>query len=233
MKTIGLIGGTSWPSTVRYYEVINRLVVERLGGYHSAKLILWNIDYHAIRSLYHHGWESIPELLANEINEFVNRCHPHNLILCNNTLHRAFDRAQTSLALDIPFFHGPRLVAQVARKEQRHRVLLLGTPFIMEDDYYASILAQEGVKTVIPDRSERESLGDAQRNLACGSPPLQHAPFFSKLLRRYEDHVDAVVLGCTELPLAISQEHTRLPLLDPILLQCKAVVEHAVPVSNC
>jgi len=104
MKTIGLLGGTSWPSTIEYYRILNRLAQEKLGGYHSANLLLYSIDYHEIKSRYHDGWDEIPILLEKEIHKLV-KLGPDCILICNNTLHKAFDEIKTDLNLKIPFHH--------------------------------------------------------------------------------------------------------------------------------
>src|SRR5579872_4442460 len=126
MKRIGLLGGMSWPSTAEYYRHINKMVADRLGGHHSADLILRSIDYHDIKSRYSGGWDEIPALLENELR-FMREQPCDCLILCNNTLHKAFDLIRGGLSLDIPFFHAVELTARHARSEGLKHLLLLGT----------------------------------------------------------------------------------------------------------
>ena len=104
LKTIGLLGGTSWPSTIEYYRTLNEFAQETLGGFHSANLLLRSIDYHDIKSRYYDRWSEIPSLLEQEIKAFVG-LRPDCLVICNNTLHKAFDVIEGGLALPIPVFH--------------------------------------------------------------------------------------------------------------------------------
>lgn len=145
MKLIGLLGGTSWPSTIEYYRLLNQLAASRLGGYHSAKILLKSLDYHTIKSSYNDGWDRIPELLKQEIEDFL-LCKPDCLILCNNTLHKAYDLIAGELNLPIPFFHAVDLAADCANSRGYARVLLLATKFTMEDNFYRSKIEAKGIK---------------------------------------------------------------------------------------
>lgn len=226
MKTIGLIGGTSWPSTIEYYRVLNQLVVEKCGGYHSARILLYSIDYHEIKSNYTSGWDKIPELLRQEIARAL-QGKPDCLILCNNTLHKAFDIIRPTLKLPIPFFHAVELTAEYAIKQRYKKVLLLATRFTMEDEFYKRTLEAKGLQAEIPNQQEREQIQNIQSVLATGKVLLEHKTYFKQLLERYK-HLDAVILACTELPLAITQEMTTLPIIDPIEIQCQAAVNYAL-----
>ena len=197
-----------------------------MGGYHSAKILLYSIDYHEIKSNYAHGWDKIPELLRQEILRSLNG-QPDCLILCNNTLHKAFDIIEPTLKLAVPFFHAVQLTAQYAAEQGHKKVLLLGTRFTMEDGFYARTLEAKGLQVEIPQAVERERIQNIQSELAAGNILPEHKAYFTQLLERYA-HLDAVVLACTELPLAITQKITTLAIIDPIEIQCKAAVRYAL-----
>lgn len=228
MKCIGLIGGTSWPSTIEYYRLLNQLVSERLGGFHSAKLLLKSIDYHEIKTNYQNGWDKIPDLLQQEIESFL-QCKPDCLILCNNTLHKAYDLIAEKMQLQIPFFHAADLTAKFAIQHKHKNVLLLATRFTMEDGFFAKKLEASGLQVEIPGPSDREKIQAIQTQLANGdmSRLSEHKKYFERLIAQHQK-IDGVVLACTELPLAITQDITTIKIIDPIGIQCRAAVDYAV-----
>jgi aspartate racemase len=229
MKTIGLLGGTSWPSTIEYYRLLNEMAQARLGGHHSAKLLLKSIDYHEIKSRYYARWDEIPALLRAEIEAFVVLAPggPDCLVICNNTLHKAYDSFAEDLALRLPVFHVVRETGAFARAQGWRRLLLLGTQFTMEDGFYHRGLERFGLEVSTPPTAQRAAIQAVQSQLARGVMEPAFRPFFRELVARHAD-VDAVVLGCTELPLAMAQADYALPLLNPTELQCRAAFEFAV-----
>lgn len=226
MKTIGLLGGTSWPSTLDYYQTLNRMVAERLGGFHSANLILKSIDYHEIKSCYGKNWDKVPALLEKEVLEALSY-NPDIFMICNNTLHKALD----ALEIDFGSTKLIHIVNEVGREAQRRgfqKLLLLGTKLTMEDGYYAMTLIRDfQLEVGIPDGDDRNDIQALQTQIAAGVDPSSFRPRFSEILSRYRDY-DAVVLACTELPLAITQDVTKLPILNPTYLQCRAAFEAAL-----
>jgi aspartate racemase len=208
MKRIALLGGTSWPSTIEYYRMFNQMVADRLGGYHSADLILRSIDYHPIKSRYHEGWDVIPQILEREVR-FTLSLPCDGLILCCCTLHKAFDLIREPLSLSVPFFHAVELTASHAREKGMTRLLLLGTRFTMEDGFFEAGLRRAGLEVSVPDARENRP---------------EFSEYFADLLGRYSQ-TDAAILGCTELPLAITPQISPLPLIDPAKLQVSAAVD--------
>src|SRR5262245_29624707 len=198
MRTIGLLGGTSWPSTVEYYRILNRLVQERLGGHHSAELILLSIDFHALKSLFHDGWDEIPRLLRRELDRLA-RLGPDCILICNNTMHKALDLLHD--LPPIPIFHIVELTAAHAAQRGLRRLLLLGTKFTMEDGYFHRYLEKYGLEVVVPGPPDRDAVQAAQSELARGTVRDSHREYLRGLIRSFPD-VDGVILGCTELPLA-------------------------------
>lgn len=227
MKTIGLLGGTSWPSTLAYYRILNELAQERLGGFHSARIILSSIDYHEIKSRYNDGWDEIPALLGKEIRALAD-LRPDCLLICNNTLHKAFDAIAAELALPMPVFHIVEATGRAARTRGLRRLLLLGTRFTMEDGFYQRQLEKFGLHVATPTADERSVIQNIQSQLARGVTADAFRRTLAELIDRYTGSVDAAVLACTELPLAVGQDDCRLPVLDPTLLQCREAFEFAV-----
>ena len=226
MKLIGLLGGTSWPSTIDYYRILNELSQQKLGGFHSANLLLRSIDYHDIKSRYHDRWAEIPALLEREIKAFV-ALGPDCLVICNNTLHKAFDVIAAGMALSIPVFHIVETTGRAARSMKLRRLLLLGTKFTMEDGFYRRGLEQFDLQVETPVEPDRDRIQRIQSQLASG---IMKAEFRRTLIRIIEKHaglVDAVVLACTELPLAIRQGDCSIPVLNPTEQQCRAAFAFA------
>ncbi len=227
MKTIGLLGGTSWPSTIEYYRILNQLAQDRLGGFHSASLLLRSIDYHEIKSRYYDRWAEIPALLEREITALA-RLGPDCLVICNNTLHKAFDGIAAKLALPIPVFHVVEATGRAAQAGNLRRLLLLGTKFTMEDGFYHRGLEAFGLHVETPGEEDRIEIQRIQSRLARGEMTGEFRSVLAALIEKHADAVDAVVLACTELPLAVRQEDCRIPVLDPTELQCREAFEFAI-----
>ncbi len=226
MRLIGLLGGTSWPSTIEYYRILNEMVQQRLGGFHSANILLRSIDYHDIKSRYHTGWDEIPVLLEGAIEDLGSR-DVDCILICNNTLHKAYDLVVSHLNIHVPVIHIVDAVGRAASQKAFKRLLLLATKFTMEDGFYAERLKRFGCDVVIPSANEREQIQEIQSHLATGKTDERFRDFFRNLLAHYTE-VDAVILGCTELPLTIGRAEATQPLLNPIELQCAEALEFAL-----
>jgi aspartate racemase len=226
MKRIGLLGGTSWPSTIEYYRMINQMVAGRLGGRHSADLLLRSIDYHPIASRYESRWNEIPTLLEQELR-LMQALPCDGLILCNNTLHKAYDEIRDRVALTIPFFHAVELSAKAAKERGMKHLLLLATRFTLEDGFFQKGLEKAELEVVIPEPKERDEIQAIQSRLAADEMRPEFREYFTALLKKYA-HADAAVLACTELPLAIPPEGTPIPTLNSVYLQSRAAVDFAL-----
>lgn len=218
MKQIGLLGGTSWPSTIDYYRILNELAQEKLGGHHSAKLLLKSIDYHEIKSRYYERWDEIPALLGAELRELA-ALGPACIVLCNNTLHKAYDAVASQLALPVPVIHVVEATARAALAKGARRVLLLGTKFTMEDGFYHRGLERHGLAVSTPGEADRVEIQRIQSRLARGEMKPEFRAFLAALVDRHD--ADAVALACTELPLALSQADVAMPLVNPTEAQCR------------
>lgn len=226
MKTIGLLGGTGWSSTIGYYKLLNELVNERLGGYHSAKILLKSIDYHDIMSNYGKDHDQVAAVLKRELTELI-ALKPDCLIICCNSLHKYYDMIKDQLATNIPVFHAVDLVAKEIKKEKYSKVLLLATRFTMEDGFFARRLEEHGIEVVIPNEQERTVMQQIHNQLMQNQVTEQARDYFSHLTDKYSE-CDAVVLGCTEYPLVLDNMNTVLEIIDPVELQAKSAVDYAL-----
>lgn len=231
MRKIGLLGGTSWPSTIPYYEYLNREVGLRLGGYHTANLVLHNVNYHPIKSLYTQsdGWDKIPDLLLAELEE-LSKAEPDCIVICNNTLHKAVDMLEERGDLsDLPpIIHIVDTVGHRAIAGGAKSLLLLGTKFTMEDGFYADRLKKKfGLAVDVPDFDDRVEIQHMQSQIAAGTIEPEFLLRMKKIVSNYPQY-DGVVLACTELPLCLSNDDVEMPVIDPIKEQCDAALEFAL-----
>lgn len=225
MKTIGLLGGTGWSSTIGYYTLLNQLVHARLGGYHSAKILLKSVDYHDLKSNYGNDLKA-SQLLEEELRVLI-ALRPDCIIICCNTLHKYYDMIKDNLGSDIPLMHAIDLVAQHASEHGYKKILFLATEFTMKDGFFTKKLENTGIEVVLPSHEERSVLKGIHAELVKNHVTHEAREYCRKLLLQY-NHLDAVVLGCTEYPLVIDATNSVLPILDPVCLQTSAAVDYAL-----
>ncbi|MFA6036988.1 MAG: amino acid racemase [Legionellales bacterium] len=223
MKTIGLLGGTGWSSTITYYTLLNELVNQRLGGCHSAKIILKSIDYHEINSTYGKDHEKTAQILRQELSGLV-ALEPDCAIICCNTLHKYYDMFKVDAHYNIPVFHAVELTARYITDLKYKKVLLLATKFTLEDGFFAKTLEDHGINVIIPDEAQRNEMRAIHTDLILNKVTEQAKEYFSALIRQYKD-CDAVVLGCTEYPLVVNQNTSQLPIIDPVKIQTMHAVD--------
>ncbi|WP_423821154.1 amino acid racemase [Salinisphaera sp. SPP-AMP-43] len=226
MKTIGLLGGTAWPSTIEYYRYLNQIAQRYYGGRHSASLLLKSIDYAPIAYCYGHDWALARQRFMPELQALYDLA-PDCIVVCCNTLHRAIDELADTLPSAPPLIHIVTETARMARQHGHRRVLLLGTQFTMENGYYAERLSRSGLEVVTPERADRKRIQSIQSAVADGLATPQANEYFHTLLQRYAD-CDSAVLACTELPAVIDAASSPIPTLDPMRIQCDAAFEFAV-----
>ena len=232
MKTIGLLGGTGWSSTIGYYKRLNELVGERLGGYHSAKIILKSIDYHDIMSSYGKDDKKIADIVHIELLDLY-ALQPDCIIICCNSLHKYYDMVKYDIYddEDIPVFHAVELVAQQAQKKGYHKVLLLATKSTMEDGFFADIVKKHGIEVVIPELAERDEMQRILfKELIHNQVTHASRDYFANIIATHAD-CDAVILGCTEFPLLIDIQNSVLPIINPVELQVINAVDYALSVE--
>lgn len=224
MKLIGLLGGTSWPSTMLYYEMLNQRINQKLASFNSSRILLYSINYNEIKKSYAINWGNVEKLLKIELEFFLTK-KPDCLIICNNTLHKAFDNI--NLRLEIPVFHAGILSAMFAKMHGYKSVLLLGTKFTMEDGFFAKYFENLGIEVVIPNESDRMQIQNLQTQISSGIKNDNFFQNFTEILSNYKN-VDAICLACTELSLYINSQNCTLPIINPIELQCSEAVNFAI-----
>jgi aspartate racemase len=231
MKTIGLLGGTGWSSTIGYYKLLNEMVNQRLGGQHSAKILLKSIDYHDIKSNYGKDHEKVSQLLQQELSELIT-LNPDCIMICCNTLHKYYDIIKDQLNSRIPVMHAVDLVTQHIKKQGYKRILLLATKFTMEDDFFAKKLEHAGAEVTVPNPDERKEMAMIHDQLMQDVVTTEAKNYFQTLIHKH-NNLDAVVLGCTEYPLLVDQAISPLPLINPVYLQAESAVDFALSEVAC
>ena len=229
MKTIGLIGGMSWESTVPYYQTINRAVGRRLGGLHSAKVALYSVDFDEIERLQHAGkWEESGEILADAARA-VRRAGADFIVLCTNTMHKV--APQIEAAVDVPLLHIADATAARVKGAGVTRVGLLGTRFTMEEDFYRGRLeTRHGLSVLTPPAGDRDLVHRVIYGELCLGQVLEGS---RSAFRQVVDGLvvrgaQGVILGCTEIGLLLKPEDAPVALFDTAAIHAEAAAEYAL-----
>jgi aspartate racemase len=228
-KTIGLIGGMSWESSAEYYRIVNREMQKRLGGVHSARSLMWSVDFGEIERLQHRGeWDR----LANEMKDAAIRLERGGadfVVLCTNTMHRLADAVVS--AVEIPLLHIADPTAQRIKVAGFQRIGLLGTAFTMEQDFYKGRLRDHyGLDVMIPDADDRRVVHEIiYKELVVGEiRPESREAYRAVMARLIERGAQAIILGCTEIMLLVSDRDSAVPLYDTTTIHAVAAVDHAL-----
>lgn len=229
MKTIGLIGGMSWESSAEYYRIINETVKEKLGGLHSAKLLLYSVDFEEIEKLQHAGkWRKTTELMVDAAQR-VERGGADFVVICTNTMHKMADDVQSCIG--IPLLHIADAVAERITAQGLKRIGLLGTRFTMEEEFYKQRLKEKvGLDVVIPEEDERAIVHDIIYSELClGEIKESSKEKMKKIIENLiSEGAEGIILGCTEIPLLIKQKDSPVPIFDTTLIHAQAAVELAL-----
>ena len=228
MKTIGLLGGTSWESTQTYYRLINEGIKNRLGGLHSAKLVLFSVDFAEIEALQHKGdWPATADILAGAALS-LQKAGADFLVIGTNTMHKVAPEIEQ--AIGIPLLHIADATAQVLKKEGVTRVGLLGTRFTMEQAFYRERLEAAGIDVLTPDESQRDEVHRVIYEELCqGEIKSDSRHTYLDIVSSLSGRgAQAVILGCTEIGLLISQADTEVPLYDTTEIHAARAVELAL-----
>ncbi len=229
MQTIGLIGGMSWESTVPYYRVINMVVKERLEGLHSARIILYSVDFHEIERFQHAGdWAAAGQALS-AVARSLEAAGADFLVLCTNTMHKVAADIQDSV--NIPLLHIADPTAERIKSAGLSRIGLLGTRFTMEQDFYKDRLRdRHGLDVLIPPDADRETVHRIiYEELCLGSVRPESRNEYRRIIAALiEQGAQAVILGCTEISLLVAQGDAGVPLFDTTAIHARAAAELAL-----
>lgn len=229
MKTIGLIGGMSWESTVTYYQAINEYVRETLGGLHSAKLLMYSVDFAEIERCQSAGeWEKSGEILADAAKR-LESAGADFILICTNTMHKVAPQVQQPL--DIPILHIADATADALLKSGIRKAALLGTKYTMTQDFYKGRLTEHGIDVAVPNAQEIEEVNRViYEELCLGIISEDSRTKLKNIIARLkaEDGAQAVILGCTEIGLLIRAEDSALPAFDTTLIHARAAVQKAL-----
>lgn len=228
MKTIGLIGGTTWVSTKEYYRIINEETNRILGEKHSAKCILYSIDFEEVMVKNWHNWDEITGLFIN-IAKTLEKAGAELLVICANTPHRIADKIQASI--DIPLIHIGDATGEKIKEKNLKKVGLLGTKYTMNENFIKQRIKDKyNIETVIPNGNDQEIIEDVIENeltfdIIKDSSKQKYKKIIKKLVK---NGAEGIILGCTEIPLLIKQSDIDTPVFDTTSIHAKAAVEYAI-----
>jgi len=229
MKTIGLLGGMSWESTVGYYQAINKGIKESLGGLHSAKIAMYSVDFDPIEKLQHSGdWEGTAEILIDGARN-IQAAGADVLLICTNTMHKV--APQLEKAIDIPLLHIADATAEVLVTKGINTVGLLGTAFTMEQNFYKGRLSNNyGLTVHIPSEADRKIVHNViYQELCLGKVnPASKIEYLRIIEDLANQGAEAVILGCTEIGILVNQKDTDVTLLDTTYIHANKAVEYAI-----
>ena len=229
MKTIGLIGGMSWESSLEYYRIINEEVKRKLGGFHSARCVMYSVDFAEIEVLQHRGeWDRTAWILSQAAVR-LEAGGADFLVLCTNTMHKV--APQIEAAVNIPLIHIADPTAERIKARGFRRIGLLGTRFTMEDDFYRGRLEKKhGLEVVVPDEADRQLVHQVIYYELCdGRLQEESRKKFQAVIEKLAGAgAQGVILGCTEIGLLVKQKNSPLPVFDTTVIHAEAAVEYAL-----
>ena len=228
VKTIGLIGGMSWESTVSYYKIINEEVKNRLGGLHSAKIVLYSVEFDEIEKCQSSNeWEKSGEILG-EAARGLQAAGADFVLICTNTMHKV--APQIASMIDIPVIHIADATADELEKNRIGRVGLLGTKYTMTQDFYKQKLIDRGIEVFIPDEEDVETVNSIIFNELCvGRIEPASREKLKQISRKLEQSgAEGIILGCTEIGLLVRQDDVDIPVFDTAVIHAKKAAELAL-----
>lgn len=228
MKTIGLIGGMSWESTVPYYQLINEYVKKELGGLHSAKIALYSVEFDEIeRCQSEDRWDDSAKILADAAIG-LEKCGADFILICTNTMHKVFDQVQA--AVNVPLLHIADATGEVLKEAGIKKVGLLGTRYTMQQDFYKGRLAEAGFEVCVPSEGFIAGLNRIIfEELCVGVIKEDSRSFFAQAIEDLKEQgCEGVILGCTEIGLLVRPEDSCLPLFDTTVIHAEAAAKLAL-----
>jgi len=229
MLKIGLLGGMSWESSANYYKIINEEIKRKLGGLHSAKVILNSVDFNEIEQLQHKGdWEETAKILTKEAKDIEN-AQADFLLICTNTMHKVASQIESNI--NIPILHIADATAEVLIKDGIKKVGLLGTSFTMKQEFYKGRLKDKfNLDVLVPSAYDIKIIHDIIYNELClGKIKVESKNEYLAIIHNLVNHgAEAIILGCTEISMLIKQEDTDIKLYDTTTIHAKKAVEYAI-----
>lgn len=229
MKTIGLIGGMSWESSLEYYRLINQDVRQRLGGNHSAKSLMWSVDFAEIEELQHAGkWSELTDKMCQAAQN-LQKGGADFIVICTNTMHRMAEEVQASIS--IPLLHIADATGSEIQRKNIKKVGLLGTEFTMKQQFYTGRLAEKfALDVIIPNDEDCQTVHRIiYQELVAGVIKEESRQQYRQIMQKLVDRgAEAIILGCTEIMLLISQADSVVPVFDTTAIHAKAAVDLAL-----
>ena len=228
LKTIGLIGGMSWESTVTYYKIINETVKEKLGGLHSAKCILYSVDFQEIEECQANGnWEKSGEILGEAANN-LEKAGADFIVICTNTMHKVVNQIKEKIS--IPILHIAEMTAEKILEKGLKNIALLGTKYTMEQDFYKSKLIEKRINVIIPDKNDIEIINEVIYDELClGTINSDSKKKFLEIVDKLRNKgAEGIILGCTEIGLLIKNEDTDVPLFDTAIIHAEQAAMYSI-----
>ncbi len=226
MKTIGLIGGMSWESTSLYYTLINEAVKRELGGLHSAKILLYSVDFAQIEKLQACGdWQGCNEILT-DIALRLQGAGAEALAICTNTMHKVVPHMQTQVR--VPILHIADMTGQHIKKQGLSKIALLGTKYTMEQDFYKQRLVDMGIEVLIPDAHGVQMINDViYQELCLGQVHESSKQAYVDIIHSLQQRgAEGVILGCTEICMLVNQKDVNIPVFDTTCLHAEGIARH-------
>ncbi|HSJ39187.1 MAG TPA: aspartate/glutamate racemase family protein [Planococcus sp. (in: firmicutes)] len=230
MKTIGLIGGMSWESSLEYYRTINKEVNARLGGLHSAECLLYSVDFAEIERMQSAGeWQEAGEQLG-EVADKLQQAGADFIVICTNTMHKVVEQIEEKIS--IPVLHIADTTAAEIGRRKLVKVGLLGTRYTMEQDFYRSRIESHGIEVVVPVTTQRDEINRIIfEELVAGDLRQTSKEFFQRAIRdMVAEGAEGIILGCTEIGLLIKPEDADIPLFDTAQIHAIQAVHRALEV---
>jgi len=228
MKTIGIIGGLTWYSTLDYYRLLNELVNKRLGGVHSGKIILNSVDFAEIKPLTEQDeWEAIAVIICKAAVS-LQSAGADCIMIGANTMHKIADKIQA--AVNIPIIHIGTVTAEKIKNTGLKKVALLGTKYTMQLDFYKAKLAEYGIETMIPNEKDIQYINRSiYDEFSIGAFLPETKKEYLRIIKQLiEDGAEGIILGCTEIPILIKQEDCAVPVFDTAVIHATAAVDFAL-----
>ncbi len=229
MKILGLIGGMSWESTIPYYRMINQHVKEQLGGLHSAKIILYSVDFHEIEQLQAKGdWQTAGQVLSDAAVS-LKRAGADVIVVCTNTMHKVADEIETACGL--PLLHIADATAAQIKQQGISKIGLLGTRYTMEQDFYRGRLTQKHhIDVITPNSADREIINRIiYEELCLGITSEMSRQEYRRIIGHLEEQgAQGVIFGCTEITLLVNAQDARVPVFDTTAIHAKAAAQYAL-----